>query len=509
MACPRLLAGLALAFASPLLSGCVLGLLGGVGAAGAGVAGVAGAAGAVGSATAGVSAVAATGAAVGTAAGTAATVAGVSGAAGAGLALAGSSAGAVGSGGVGLAAVDGALNLELVNGVLQQLPVAAAGVSLPALPSGLAPLGTLPGAALPAAVPLLESGGYLYRADRLLVQALSPAGRAQAQALGLQRVSARTLPRLALPLVELQLPPGVPASSVLPLLQAADPRAQVELNPVYRLASVDCRGIRCYAPQLLRWPPACRVQARIGLIDGPVVSTLPALRGATITQRRWAPDAPPPAAADHGTGLAAWLVGQPAAGFPGLLPDAALWAADVYASDAQGEPYTDAARLVEALDWLAGEQVEVINLSLAGAPSALLHTALRRVVQSGIGVVAAVGNGGPASPPLYPAAYPEVIAVTAVDRHRQRWPGATPSPAARLAAPGVAVWALDAGGGGRFQDGTSWAAPFLTAAYVLQARLTPERAPLGQAEALVQRARPLPGPEATGLLQAPACPAAR
>ena len=56
--------------------------------------------------------------------------------------------------------------------------------------------------------------------------------------------------------------------------------------------------------------------------------------------------------------------------------------------------------------------VPVINMSLAGPPNEVLKAAIKRALDAGHVIVAAVGNGGPASPPLYPAAYEGVIAVT-------------------------------------------------------------------------------------------------
>ena len=57
----------------------------------------------------------------------------------------------------------------------------------------------------------------------------------------------------------------------------------------------------------------------------------------------------------------------------------------------------------------------VINMSLEGPPNRVLGEVVRRAQAKGCVVVAAAGNGGPAAPPAYPAAYPSVVAVTAVD----------------------------------------------------------------------------------------------
>src|SRR6185503_9291329 len=74
--------------------------------------------------------------------------------------------------------------------------------------------------------------------------------------------------------------------------------------------------------------------------------------------------------------------------------------------------------VADAFSWLVGERVPVINVSLVGPPNALLEAVVLRVIARGYLIVAAVGNDGPAAPPLYPAAYRDVIGVTAVDAHR-------------------------------------------------------------------------------------------
>jgi subtilisin family serine protease len=93
-----------------------------------------------------------------------------------------------------------------------------------------------------------------------------------------------------------------------------------------------------------------------------------------------------------------------------------LYAADVYCGLATGGA-VDA--VSDALAWLVREHVPVINVSLVGPPNAMLENVVRLVIARGHLVVAAVGNDGPAAPPLYPASYPDVVGVTAVDA-RQR-----------------------------------------------------------------------------------------
>ncbi len=76
-------------------------------------------------------------------------------------------------------------------------------------------------------------------------------------------------------------------------------------------------------------------------------------------------------------------------------------------------------RVAAAFGWMARYRVAVINVSLVGPRNALLERVVASLVSRGHLIVAAVGNDGPAAPPLFPAAYDGVVGVTAVDqRHR-------------------------------------------------------------------------------------------
>ena len=87
-------------------------------------------------------------------------------------------------------------------------------------------------------------------------------------------------------------------------------------------------------------------------------------------------------------------------------------------SPADVKALCSSAALVKAVDYAIGAKADVINLSLAGPEDKLLRRMLEAARKKGMAVVAAVGNAGPASPPLYPAAWPGVLAVTAVDDRR-------------------------------------------------------------------------------------------
>ena len=115
-------------------------------------------------------------------------------------------------------------------------------------------------------------------------------------------------------------------------------------------------------------------------------------------------------------------------------------------------------------------------MSLAGPPNRVLEAAIQGVVGKGVVVVAAVGNNGPAGEPLYPAAYPTVVGITALDSADRVYVRAGRGRHVAFAAPGVAVNVAHAEGGYRAETGTSMAAP-VAAAVLARALAIPGSSP--------------------------------
>jgi subtilisin family serine protease len=86
--------------------------------------------------------------------------------------------------------------------------------------------------------------------------------------------------------------------------------------------------------------------------------------------------------------------------------------------------------------------------------------AVRRASARGTVLIAAAGNAGPNAPPAFPGALPEVIAVTAVDQQGAVFTQANRGSYIAFAAPGVRIWVPTPDGEGRYETGTSFAAPF-------------------------------------------------
>jgi subtilisin family serine protease len=124
------------------------------------------------------------------------------------------------------------------------------------------------------------------------------------------------------------------------------------------------------------------------------------------------------------------------------------------------------------MDWAVRKGARVINMSFAGPDDPEIARAVAAARQKGVVLVAAAGNAGPKSAPLYPAANPNVIAVTATDAQDALLKVAVRGRHIAVAAPGVDVVAPAPGGLYQFSTGTSIAAAHISgiAALLLERR---------------------------------------
>jgi subtilisin family serine protease len=209
---------------------------------------------------------------------------------------------------------------------------------------------------------------------------------------------------------------------------------------------------------------------------------------------------------DHGTAVAALLVGRPDSQTPGLLPQAKIVAVDAFYRDGGTADRTDVTSLVDAIEALAKRGVRVMNMSLSGPANAMLQKAIEAAQAKGIVIVAAAGQNGAGGEPPYPAAYPGVVAVTAVDQELNVYRRATQGKYVDLSAPGVNIWTASAQGSGALRTGTSYAVPFVSAAAGLLLASNPELETKGVQSRLEEHTRDLgkPGWDPTfgfGLIQ--------
>jgi hypothetical protein len=371
---------------------------------------------------------------------------------------------------------------------------ASAQVSLPGVPLPQAPLPRLPSVTEPVTGTLRTTNSALTGTRKLRVRELlrteretveadpdgqpilrrqvgalspTPAALERARAAGFTVLRTESLTALGLELVVLQAPDGMSTRRALRTLRELDPAGEYDYNHLY-LGSGPL--VEEPAPETVQAPPATAATPgapRIGLIDSGVDTAHPVLSGIAIV-RHGCDGASFPA--PHGTAVASLLVGE-GEGFASVIPGATLYAYDIFCGHGGGS----LSLLAVALDWMARERVAVVNVSLVGAKSVLLTGLVRAMTARGFLLVAAVGNDGPTAPPLYPAAYPDVVGVTGVDKDRRVLPEACRGEQVDFAAAGADLEA--AAVGGKFEEirGTSFATP-IVAGLLARALQAPEPA---------------------------------
>lgn len=291
-----------------------------------------------------------------------------------------------------------------------------------------------------AHVELDEDGQPARRGVVLLIDA-DAASLETARQFGFEVRALHALDNLGLATGELTVPSGMALAEALRHLRGVLPGKTLSADQIH-FPGASSRGPRTTSPA----GPAgsAAITTPVGLIDGGVASAV-----STAKARAFASGGPSPS--DHGTAVAS------------LLRHAGvsrIYAADVYGRDPAGG---DALAIARALDWLAAERVPVISISLVGPRNPLLERAVGALSRKGVTVVAAVGNDGPAAPPAFPASYPTVLAVTAVDGRNRALIEAGRALHLDYAAPGADIRALDARGKGRAVRGTSFATPLVAA----------------------------------------------
>jgi subtilisin family serine protease len=165
----------------------------------------------------------------------------------------------------------------------------------------------------------------------------------------------------------------------------------------------------------------------------------------------------------HGTHVAGIIAAlNNSIGVIGVGPNIDLYAIKVL--NASGSGYLS--DVIEGLDWARTNGMQVVNMSLGTSQDVQsFHDAIVNAYNAGVTIVAAAGNSGGAV--SFPAAYPEVIAVSATDQNNQIASFSSRGPEVDLAAPGVSIYSTYKGQSYATLSGTSMATPHVTGAAAL------------------------------------------
>lgn len=275
-----------------------------------------------------------------------------------------------------------------------------------------------------------------------------------------------SLNSLSLSLYRLRIPAGSSVDAARRELTGAYPGLTIDANHRYEVQQAPAPGPENFKDSLPRaaigWGPAkptCGQGVVLGMIDAGVDLKHPALIGQDIEFQSFHKEDRRPGPNEHGTAVAGILVGKSAWG--GLLPAAALKAANMFEQDETGNIVGNAVGLLKAVNWMAEERVHVVNMSVAGSDNKAVRAALDKARRARLVIVAAAGNWGRDDLPAYPAAYDDVVAVTALTKEKSIYQQASRGTYVYFAAPGVSIYTA-VPNGGKLQSGTSFAAPYIS-----------------------------------------------
>ncbi|EJW10096.1 peptidase S8 and S53, subtilisin, kexin, sedolisin [Rhodovulum sp. PH10] len=227
------------------------------------------------------------------------------------------------------------------------------------------------------------------------------------------------------------------------------------------------------------------VNVPVAVIDSEIDTRHPDLSG--VVTERYDPTGLPSAPHLHGTGMAGAIASH--VRLLGVAPGVRILAVRAFGEGAT--PEATSTRVLQGLDWAIAHGARVINMSFAGPRDLMTERVMAAAVEKGIVLVAAAGNAGPKSPPLYPAADPNVIAVTATDDTDAPFRLGNRGAYIDVAAPGVDVLVPSAGGSYQLTTGTSVASAHVSGVAALLIEAKPGIKPAEVRDILRRTATPL------------------
>lgn len=240
-----------------------------------------------------------------------------------------------------------------------------------------------------------------------------------------------------------------------------------------------------WAQQLLAprevWPHSRGAGVTVAVVDSGVDADHPQLRrrGKVLAGRNFVDAKAMRGNFDcvsHGTGAAGIIAADPVAGigFHGIAPDVTILPVRITAQDVAENGQSlriDLVALADGIRYAVDAGARVINLSVAGyADFPGIRAAVGYAVARDVVVVAAVGNGQQQDAgelPSFPAAYDGVLGVGGIDIDGARTSTSQIGPYVDLVAPGAGVLTATRVAGHAYLNGTSYAAPFVSATAAL------------------------------------------
>jgi subtilisin family serine protease len=196
----------------------------------------------------------------------------------------------------------------------------------------------------------------------------------------------------------------------------------------------------------------------------------------------------------HGTEVAGAIVAH--ARLMGAAPAAKILAIRAFGATQSGQSGAESTSFVvlKGLDYAVAHGAQIINMSFAGPNDGLIERGVAAAFAKGIVMVAASGNAGPKSPPLYPAAYADMITVSATDAQDKLLAASNRGSYIAVAAPGADIFLPAPDGKYQFASGTSFSAAYISGLAALVLERDPALKPEEVRADLVKTARDLGAP---------------
>jgi subtilisin family serine protease len=192
----------------------------------------------------------------------------------------------------------------------------------------------------------------------------------------------------------------------------------------------------------------------------------------------------------HGTAIAGGIAAH--GRLTGAAPAAHILAVRAFSGNGRPEDGTSFA-IMKGLDWAVLHGARAVNMSFAGPLDPGITRGIAAAHNKGVVLIAAAGNKGASSPPLFPAADRNVIAVTSTDQNDQLPAFANRGPYVAVAAPGVDLMLLAPNDQLQRMSGTSFSAAYVTGIVALMLERQPDLAPDALRRALMASAHRLGG----------------
>jgi Subtilase family len=172
----------------------------------------------------------------------------------------------------------------------------------------------------------------------------------------------------------------------------------------------------------------------------------------------------------HGTGVAGAIASH--GRLIGSAPAAQLLAIRAFGKGKVGEE-SNSYVVLKGLDFAAANRAQIVNMSFAGPKDPLIERGIDALARKGIIMIAAAGNAGAKSPPLYPAANPNVIAVSGTDAQDKLFAASNRGSYIAVAAPGADIFLPAPDQKYQMTSGTSFSAAYVSGVAALMLERNP------------------------------------